>query len=552
MASIDDLVTYLRLAPEFGGTRFGPFEGLEVRLGSNPERCHIVLSEALGVLPEHAKLLRQRDNSLILTPAERTATLFLWKPGDRRPSQVYTPTAIRPGDAFSLVTHDGPRFIIELDELPPEVKAAREQETKVRTGRRRLSAETMAAEGKRQVWTRLLTMGPAQLAQRAWVYIKSGAIYQPRNIFLGVAILGGYIFGGWAMCSRKKYQTEVTRVESERDSCNEQVGVLKELSDSSGKAKFHVLAATITNSPKLGAALENDDTLRGAVEREVKNIFLNPKPWDWMVEPKSKASSFAAWREQLFKETDIDVESEKLLMWLAADPGSIQSEFVDQEDPTGAMVCGRGTVFMTYLQARNFGMDAQPDALLQKGIAAIKEDKVKQLDLLTATLQLYDPAGTLPPDTITTKIDPVRASDLISCLYVDGSDERTQRGVTINTLAEHLGKRGSKLPADTLNQSSVARVAKYWSAAVASNDLTIKGTGYDFSASSVGPVLDQQGSGGAWVLSQTARTIAKAIAVPCVARLKGDPKAVGKVLGDENVPAPFGCLYLDWTLRNQE
>ena len=35
MAGIDDLVTYLRLDPEFGGTRFGPFEGLEVRLGSN-------------------------------------------------------------------------------------------------------------------------------------------------------------------------------------------------------------------------------------------------------------------------------------------------------------------------------------------------------------------------------------------------------------------------------------------------------------------------------------------------------------------------------------
>ena len=552
MAAIDDLVTYIRLAPEFGGTRFGPFEGLEVRLGSNPDRCHIVLSEALGVLPEHAKLLRQRDNSLILTPAERTATLFLWKPGERRPNQVHTPTAIRTGDAFSLVTHDGPRFIVELDQLPPEVKAAREQEAKVRTGRRRLSAETMAAEGKRQIWSTLLTRGPAQLAQRAWVYIKSGAIYQPRNIFLGVAILGGYIFGGWAMCSRKNYATQVTRVEAERDSCNEQVGVLKELSDSSGKAKFHVLASTIANSPKLGAALENDDTLRAAVEREVKNIFLNPKPWDWMVDPKTKAGAFAAWREQLFKETDIDVESEKLLVWLAADPSAKQSEFVDQEDATGNMVCGRGTIFMTYIQARNLGMEAQPDALLQKGTAQIKEDKVKQLELLTATLQLFDPTATLPEDTVTTKIDPVRASDLISCLYAEGSDERTQRGVTINTLAKHLGKNGSNLPADTLNQSSVSRVAKYWSAAVATNDLSVRGAGYDFTASAVGPVLDDKGAAGAWVLNQTAKTIAKAIAVPCVARLKGDPKEVGKILGEENLPAPFGCLYLDWTLRNQE
>lgn len=553
MATVDDLVTYIRLAPEFGGTRFGPFEGLEVRLGSNPERCHIVLSEALGVLPEHAKLLRQRDNSLILTPAERTATLFLWKPGDRRPSQVHTPTAIRPGDAFSLVTHDGPRFFVELDQLPPEVKAAREQETKVRTGRRRLSAETMAAEGKRQAWSSLLTMGPAQLAQRAWVYIKSGAIYQPRNIFLGVAILGGYIFGGWAMCSRKKYATEVTRVESERDACNEQVGVLKELSDSSGKAKFHLLAASVTNSTKLGAALENDDALRAAVEREVKNIFLNPTGWSWIVEPKSKAAAFAAWREQLFKETDMDVDTEKLLMWLAADPTSSQSEFVEQEDSTGNMVCGRGPIFLTYLHARNLGMEALPDALLQKGTAQIKEDTAKQLELLAATLHLYDPAAVLPEETVVTKIDPVRSTELINCLYsTTGTDERVQRGVTINTLAKHLGKSGSNLPPDTSNQSSVARVAKFWSAAAPVNDLTVKGAGYDFTASSVGPVLDSKGATGAWVLSQTAKTIAKSIAVPCVARLKGDPKEVGKIIGEDNVPAPFGCLYLDWTLRNQE
>ena len=29
-----DLVLYLTLSPEFGGTRFGPFEGIEARLGS--------------------------------------------------------------------------------------------------------------------------------------------------------------------------------------------------------------------------------------------------------------------------------------------------------------------------------------------------------------------------------------------------------------------------------------------------------------------------------------------------------------------------------------
>ncbi len=40
-----ELVLYLTLAPEFGGTRFGPFEGIEARLGADRERCHITLPE---------------------------------------------------------------------------------------------------------------------------------------------------------------------------------------------------------------------------------------------------------------------------------------------------------------------------------------------------------------------------------------------------------------------------------------------------------------------------------------------------------------------------
>ena len=96
MAGNQDLVTYLSLTPEFGGTRFGPFEGLEVRLGSDAERCHIVLPASLGVISEHVKLIRQGPLNLILAPAERTATVFLYRQGERRPTQLNAPTAVRP------------------------------------------------------------------------------------------------------------------------------------------------------------------------------------------------------------------------------------------------------------------------------------------------------------------------------------------------------------------------------------------------------------------------------------------------------------------------
>ena len=117
-----DLAIYLRLTPEFGGTRFGPFEQLETRLGSDDERCHVVLPASLGVLAVHVQVLRQGEQNTIVAPADRSATLFLWRQGERRPSQITSPTALRSGDGFSLVTPDGPRFIMEIDVLPPEIQ----------------------------------------------------------------------------------------------------------------------------------------------------------------------------------------------------------------------------------------------------------------------------------------------------------------------------------------------------------------------------------------------------------------------------------------------
>ncbi len=548
---MDELVTYLRLAPEFGGTRFGPFEGLEVRLGSNGERCHIVLSESLGVLPEHAKLLRQRDNSLIVTPAERTATIFLWKPGERRPSQVLTPTAVRPGDAFSLVTADGPRFIIELDVLPPEIVEKRAEEKKVRSGRRRLTAGTLAAEGKRQAITTLLTHGPAQMASRAWVFIKSGSIYQPRNIFLGVAILGGYIFGGFAFCSRKKYQTEVTRVTKSAESCEQQLSIAKTLSETGGELKFHELAAAITASPLLGTALESDSDLRAAVQSATKNLFLDPKPWDWLVFAKGqKSSEFANWREQLFKEEDIDVETARILMWVGADPGPLRSEFREIEDSEKNEVCGRGLLRMSYRHARNLGLNAQADALVLRDYEAVRDDKAKREELLLQTMLGFDPSAVLPEGTLETGLDPIREGRS-ACLFLQGDDDRPRTSQIIRSMARQLGKNGAKLPDDTIQWSPTARVAKYWSAELENNNLTEKDVGIDFTQTFTGTVLSNQGEGGKWVLEQTARTIAKAIAVPCFAVLKGNAKEAGKIIGEDNLPPPVSCLVLDWKLRNE-
>ena len=71
----------------------------------------------------------------------------------------------------------------------------------------------------------------------------------------------------------------------------------------------------------------------------------------------------------------------------------------------------------------------------------------------------------------------------------------------------------------------------------------------DFSQAQVGAVLDGFDARGQWVMARTAETIARAIVVPCLAVLQGDPSKAEGTLG-EGLPSPVNCLVLDWKLRN--
>ena len=155
---------YLRLSPEFGDFRFGPYESMEVTVGSDRNTCSIIIEE-YGALPIHAKLHIQGEKELILSPSERAAEVYLFR-RNKQPELIHGATAVKVGDAFSIVHAKGPKFIIELDELPPEVKEQREKmASRSGTGRSRLSGKSMKTEVKRQIWTQLLVSGPMQLLQ---------------------------------------------------------------------------------------------------------------------------------------------------------------------------------------------------------------------------------------------------------------------------------------------------------------------------------------------------------------------------------------------------
>lgn len=552
---MQDLAVYLRLTPEFGGARFGPFEGLEVRLGSDGERCHIVIPEALGVLGEHVKVIRQDANNLVVTPADRTAAVFLWKAGERRPAPVHTPTAVRPGDAFALVTPEGPRFIVELDELPPEVKAQRDEASKRRgTGRSRLTADSMAAEVKRQAWTRILVLGPAQLAQRAVTFVRSGAIFQPRNIILGLTMIAGFAFGGFQSCKVGKLNKQLGTQQVRIEECDEELGLAKQMGADSAEMNFKQLASRITTSSKLGTALEADKELQKLVKKEAAAMMAEPASFDWLVKGKGgpQARAFNQWRGRVFKSEVFDNDTRLLMTWLVSRPEQTQEEWTMGVDSMGVDTCLRGPMRLTFRQSKNLGFASRLDGWAPGGSASVETpDARKELLSRTATS-----AGMALPDPIEME---VTASDQGAgvCVHELGDDGRKEVRDLLKQLEAALGPNAEGLPGPENNSAAVARVAAYWAAdmpEVRYDTQKKEWEGLKLDTKVISKRLEDKETRGMWALKHTARTIAQAVVVPCLAVLNGDKERMESIFGDQEYPVPNGvsCLVLNWQLLHGE
>lgn len=551
MAGTDHLVTYLSLTPEFGGTRFGPFEGLEVRLGSDNNRCHIVLPESLGVLPEHVKLIRQGPVNLILAPAERTATVFLYKQSERRPLQLNTPTAVRPGDAFTLVTPDGPRFVVEVGELPDEIKAQREGKGGPfggrRIGGRRIpDADAFKQEGKRQVWTTLLTTGPGQLFQRAYTYIVSGAIFQPRNIIMMVMFLAAGGGLGLQRCNIKKLRRQNQNFSEQVASCQQDLVFADSLGGDSTKYNFEQLAASILSSVTLGNALQEDKKLRDLIKQKAREI--DTSKYDWVASVKgTQAQKLTTWRKKLMDPSSgLDPDTAWLLTWAGVHPGMGRDKFNVFVDSAGDEVCGRGMLQMTFRQSLRLSVTSQPDAYYLGAATDLDSDSAMAAHVKSRLKVPGFPLDDL--DEGTYRVESVNSRK--QCVYRDGTDDRENINKLLAQMRRMLGEKGALLPPPDKAWGSVARIAKVYAADIPEIDYNERNEeGIDFSANHVSTTLADFGGKGDWVLEQTAEAVARAIVLPCLAVLQGDEAKVTNMLG-ENLPTEIECLVMDYRLRN--
>jgi len=550
---------YLRLSPEFGEYRFGPYENMEVTVGSG-KNCSIIIEE-FGALPIHAKLFIEGEKELILSPSERSAEVFLWR-DNKRPELIHGATAVKPNDAFSIVTERGPKFIVELDELPVEIKEQREKEaSRQGTGRSRLSADSMKKEGMRQLWTQLLVMGPMQLLQRAWIYIKSGAIFQPRNIIAGAVLFSGWIVGGRASCSSKKMQTNVTRVETKLDNCSNQLDFQKSLAENKNYTLYDAIRG-VTRSDNLAQLLKKDKKLMSLVKEKSLALINRDSP-DWLVKNANEAyaRSFKQWIAAIrsVKDSSLDADTKNLLIWNINEEDQSNRKFSLVSNSKGDYYCARGIIQLTFRQSTHLGLLTKADASYKGNVSQLKKEaKSAQIRktiiyALGSEMEIEESQNLI--DSLTDsefESEQLRNRSQQSCIYIDGADDRVENVRMIKKLQSMVGPKVKGLPDEENYLSSTSRLAKLYVADLEDMDFRQPNKKIKFQGtlSSSLESLDQQGK---WVLEKTAKTIARSIVLPCKVTLEGEESAKEYIGGEdlEGLPDPVSCLVFDWKIRNE-
>jgi hypothetical protein len=191
--------TVLTLTPEFGGSRFGPFTGGTLSIGTDAARCQVALHPSTGAMPVHG-LLTDLGQRWQIQPAVAGAALFVRK-ANGRIVPVTTAVQVDPGDAIVVGSQSGPTLLVSrvAEARGPGPAAGRPGGPKI-AGSQHFTQDRWTREIYRQVELFLVTLPGGREIYRAWTYYKTGALFRPRYIIGAVVGLFGLFGVGCLSC----------------------------------------------------------------------------------------------------------------------------------------------------------------------------------------------------------------------------------------------------------------------------------------------------------------------------------------------------------------
>jgi len=551
--------TYLELAPEFGGTRFGPFKGMEIRLGSDPSSNDIVLPENLGVLPQHVKLIAQGDGSFIVAPVERTAGVFTYRAGSSA-KQVTSPVAIQgasdtySADSFSVVTPEGPRFYVLLVMQKAEAK---EKESQFDRAKSRLSGKSLFAELKRQGLVMFLTTHGGQQIQRWGTFIKTGAILRPRYLISGAAVVAGWLFAGGVGLVACNAAVGQAKAEQEREGCQRELSICNGGGDSGISFEgqtARILGSAGQASSKWKNALRQDVEFTQEYRKQLAAILMSDDRRDslrWVY--KRPGSDFVKVKNAMSK-AGWDEELIRVFAYTAAIEGRVTERrwtFLEA-DGYGNEVCARGPMAVTWRQAKQLGVgNVSVDAAMSYNDygAAGDAEKTEALQSTAALLRNYT-----PPDSFDAIANFNADNDQnMVCLAAEAQGEETEDPRAgenidkfIDAISAKVGPNARGLPSMSAANFGMTRLLRYYAADYRGDFSKVNVGGSDSIPSLM---LNETKKIKPYAMEKAAEALAKAVAIPCLARL--DPGyadlALDQTIGVD--PQPLDCIIIEGMIK---
>jgi hypothetical protein len=167
-------------------------------------------------------VLQQGEESFIIAPVDRTATVYIWRQNSNKPKQITTPMAVKRGDGFSLVTPEGPRFYIIQEHLQKDRNQVG-QTFAEKAMKRMPTSRGLLEEIKRRGMAKVFSTRIGNFAMYAYRFVVTGQIFNPIYVVAGIMMVSGWIFAGGASCtafsvnsSKNAYQSKWQICEGQR------------------------------------------------------------------------------------------------------------------------------------------------------------------------------------------------------------------------------------------------------------------------------------------------------------------------------------------------
>jgi len=506
-------VTFLQLSQEFGGTRFGPFDSVEIRLGSDPGRNDITLPEALGVEPEHVKILKQQDSTFIIAPVDRTTAVFFWRDGSRKSKQIQAPMAVQGGDGFSLVTPEGPRFYLLVEQDPAAIaEAARDSEGPDLGGMATGKGKGILNEIKRVGLAKVMTSKAGNIFQNASRMVLTGQIFSPVYIVMGMTMLSGWVFAGGASCTALSFNQTKGNYQAQLTNCKDQLGMDDE---DGGDPTVPGLTRKILVDRDWQNTLDADRMLYENYAQKLEIIFAAPDRYKWVY--KKKSGSYARFKDAL-ERTGMPQDLVRVMSYAAAIDGYGSSRdwgMVINSDEDE--VCGRGPLNLTYAQGYRLGLtNLQLDALVERQVAESNDLEVLK-EKLTSTANRIDAPATFDEDLIDSAGANLQGG--MECIYIKGDDDRTNLAELAEAIQTKLGSNVTKgLPRESEAYWIAARIARLYAMdfKLGYEELSLNARQAPSQAMELSGIKKGRTE---FAIENAAAVIARAVAVPCMVQL---------------------------------